>query len=143
MSNDGIPQQHRDIVDAALRPYGFANGKYGDLPYTLNDRLLCYADEYARYGIDIDGRPIAQVGLIDDGDGWQCKVDLRVGEWFKAGIPSTDIPLGIVGIDPARAGDASASMLISMQAGTIIQAGQMIYFDESTHQVKIGGKIVV
>ena len=46
MSNDGIPQQHRDIVDAALRPYGFANGKYGDLPYTLNDRLLCYEMTY-------------------------------------------------------------------------------------------------
>jgi len=78
------PKEWYDIVEAALLPYGFHDGKYGDVPYCLkwpeDFELACTHTTFSSASAIIiaDGR---QMGYIHFGTSVGVQVYLDIAHW--------------------------------------------------------------
>ena len=78
-------------VTLALEPYGFKDGKYGDVPYKLLYHALSIeqTDYTAAYYIMADHRSMGEVWVPYDGG---IEVRLRLANWLNP--PSFDYIMG-------------------------------------------------
>jgi len=70
----------RSRMEADLQPYGFVNGRYGDVPYTAVAWVGHVDSVEFGFNIFADNRLIAVVEAHKDGT---VAVDMRLAQWLK------------------------------------------------------------
>jgi len=81
------PSTEPDMVHKALVPYGFVDGKYGELPFTLRHTGFTHKlspPGGGHYHVEIDGRTIAEVVPQRDGT---YTVVMQIDVWLRGAKP--------------------------------------------------------
>jgi hypothetical protein len=106
------PMTEQDMIKQALVPFGFINGCYESIPFSLQFSSFPHAKEPTHYHVIIDGRVIAEVGVAADGT---FPVRMQLSEWLKGSNSKSPFEMD----DDYRAAVARRAEAVSSRRTTI------------------------
>jgi hypothetical protein len=79
------PMTEPDCVRKALEPYGFKDGRYGDVPFKVSHSAFTHKGDFpgGHYHVLVDDRVIAEVGIGKDGT---YPVRMQMSAWLKGAV---------------------------------------------------------